>query len=84
MRLDRGERSLAMGRPVLRLAAADCEIPLAEAQALFPRGAVDLALAYHRAGDEAMVKAVRPPQEFEFLKGLVDQVIENSLNEKHA
>jgi ubiquinone biosynthesis protein COQ9 len=39
----------------LKLAASDCGIPLAEAQALFPRGAVDLALAYHHAGDDQMV-----------------------------
>jgi len=39
----------------LKLAASDCGISLAEAQALFPRGAVDLALAYHHAGDDQMV-----------------------------
>lgn len=39
----------------LKLAASDCDIPLAEAQALFPRGAVDLALAYHHVGDDQMV-----------------------------
>ena len=38
----------------LRLAAEDCALPLAEAKALFPRGAVDLALAYHRSGDAEM------------------------------
>jgi len=38
----------------LAAAALDCEIDLAEARALFPRGGVDLALAYHRAGDAAM------------------------------
>lgn len=53
------------GAETLRLAASDCEIPLAEAQALFPRGAVDLALAYHRAGDTAMVKAVQAARETE-------------------
>jgi len=42
----------------LRLAAEDCDIPLVEAQALFPRGAVDLALAYHRTGDAEMVRRV--------------------------
>ncbi len=40
----------------LRMAADDCDLPLAEAKALFPRGAVDLALAYHRAGDAEMVQ----------------------------
>ena len=39
----------------LKLAASDCGIALAEAQALFPRGGVDLALAYHHAGDNQMV-----------------------------
>ena len=39
----------------LKLAASDCGISLAEAQALFPRGAIDLALAYHHAGDDQMV-----------------------------
>lgn len=39
----------------LKLAASDCDVPLAEAKALFPRGAVDLALAYHHAGDDQMV-----------------------------
>jgi len=36
-------------------AARDTEIDLAEARALFPRGAVDLAMAYHQAGDRDMV-----------------------------
>ena len=39
----------------LKQAAADCDIPLSEATALFPRGAVDLALGYHRAGDQQMI-----------------------------
>ena len=38
----------------LRMAANDCDLPLAEASALFPRGAIDLALAYHREGDAKM------------------------------
>lgn len=42
----------------LRKAAQEAEIPLAEARALFPRGAVDLALAYHRRGDDRMVEAL--------------------------
>jgi ubiquinone biosynthesis protein COQ9 len=42
----------------LRLAAEDCGLPLAEAQGLFPRGAVDLALAYHHAGDARMAAAL--------------------------
>lgn len=40
----------------LRLAAEDCALPLGEAKALFPRGGVDLALAYHRFGDAEMVR----------------------------
>ena len=43
----------------LKLAASDCAMPLAEAQALFPRGAVDLALAYHRMGDDQMVAQMK-------------------------
>lgn len=42
----------------LRKAAQDAEMPLAEARALFPRGAVDLALAYHRRGDDRMAAAL--------------------------
>jgi len=36
-------------------AADDCGVALSEAQALFPRGAVDLALGYHRLGDQQMI-----------------------------
>jgi len=32
-------------------AASDAEVPLAEARVLFPRGAVDLAVAFHKRGD---------------------------------
>lgn len=39
----------------LMAAAEDCGVEIAEARALFPRGAVDLALAFHRRGDAAMV-----------------------------
>lgn len=39
----------------LRAAAADAGVALALAQAVYPRGGVDLALAYHRQGDAAMV-----------------------------
>jgi ubiquinone biosynthesis protein COQ9 len=39
----------------LRAAAADAGVPLALAQAVYPRGGVDLAMAYHRQGDAAMV-----------------------------
>ncbi len=35
-------------------AASDVDVPLAEARALFPRGAVDLAVAFHRRGDRAL------------------------------
>ena len=40
----------------LRAAAADADVPLALARSLFPRGGVDLAMAYHRQGDAAMVE----------------------------
>lgn len=39
----------------LAAAAADAGIPLGLARPMFPRGGVDLALAYHRRGDAAMV-----------------------------
>lgn len=43
----------------LRAAAADAGADPALARALFPRGAVDLALAWHRRGDAAMAARVR-------------------------
>ena len=42
----------------LRAAATDAAIDPALARALFPRGGVDLALAYHARGDAAMVAAL--------------------------
>lgn len=39
-------------------AAADSGLDPALARALYPRGGVDLALAYHRAGDRQMVQAL--------------------------
>jgi ubiquinone biosynthesis protein COQ9 len=42
----------------LKAAADDSGVAPALARALFPRGGVDLALAYHRAGDRAMVQAI--------------------------
>jgi ubiquinone biosynthesis protein COQ9 len=42
----------------LRAAAGDAAIDPALARALFPRGGVDLALAYHARGDAAMVAAL--------------------------
>lgn len=39
-------------------AATDAGVPLAEARVLCPRGALDLACDYHRAGDRAMVAAL--------------------------
>ena len=38
----------------LEAAAAECGLDLAEARAMCPRGPVDLAVAAHKAGDEAM------------------------------
>jgi ubiquinone biosynthesis protein COQ9 len=40
----------------LRAAAADAGVAPALARSLFPRGGVDLALAYHARGDRAMVR----------------------------
>ncbi len=42
-----------------RAAAADAEIPLPTARAAFPRGAVDLALAFHARGDRAMLDRLK-------------------------
>lgn len=38
-----------------RAAVADAGVDMTVARGLFPRGAVDMALAYHRRGDDAMV-----------------------------
>ncbi|WP_104020368.1 COQ9 family protein [Roseovarius nitratireducens] len=43
----------------LRLAAAEAGIDRAMVDAVCPRGAVDLALAFHEAGDAAMVDALQ-------------------------
>ena len=43
----------------LRAAAQDAGVPLEEATALYPRGGVDLALAFHARGDAAMVTAIQ-------------------------
>ena len=42
----------------LNAAAMDCDIEPALARALFPRGGLDMALAYHRRGDAAMKAAL--------------------------
>jgi len=42
-----------------RAAAEDMDIQLAEANAICPRGAVDLAILFHKQGDAAMVEALR-------------------------
>ena len=39
-------------------AAADVGLALSDAKGLAPRGALDLAIAYHRRGDRAMVEAL--------------------------
>lgn len=39
-------------------AVSDVGAGMAEARALFPRGAVDLAVAFHRRGDKALAKAL--------------------------
>lgn len=43
----------------LKAAAADVDVGLSEAQEAFPRGGVDLALAFHQRGDAEMVAAIR-------------------------
>ncbi|HMO07677.1 MAG TPA: COQ9 family protein [Paracoccaceae bacterium] len=40
----------------LRAAARDAGVPSALARALFPRGGIDLAMAFHRAGDAEMAR----------------------------
>jgi len=42
----------------LRAAAVDIDMPWHEARAICPRGAVDLAVAYHRRGDARMVAEI--------------------------
>ncbi|PWE27020.1 COQ9 family protein [Pararhodobacter marinus] len=42
----------------LKAAAGDCDMDPALARALYPRGGLDLALAYHRRGDVAMKAAL--------------------------
>ena len=39
----------------LRAAAADCGVDMAAARAVFPRGGVDMALAFHKRGDAVML-----------------------------
>ncbi|OCX61204.1 ubiquinone biosynthesis protein [Thioclava sp. SK-1] len=46
-------------RPAFEMAVADSDIDLALAEVICPRGAVDLAIAYHRKGDQAMCLAVK-------------------------
>ncbi|PWR03855.1 COQ9 family protein [Meridianimarinicoccus roseus] len=41
-----------------RMAVADAGVEMAVADAVCPRGAVDLAVAYHRAGDAEMVRRI--------------------------
>ena len=41
-----------------KAAIADVDVPPAVARGLFPRGAIDLAAAYHRRGDDAMIAAL--------------------------
>lgn len=43
----------------LEAARADCDMTEDRAKAIFPRGAIDMALAYHRRGDAAMVAALK-------------------------
>ncbi|WP_235970971.1 COQ9 family protein [Palleronia pontilimi] len=43
----------------LRAAARDADIPIEQARALFPRGPVDMALAFHTRGDERMLERLK-------------------------
>ena len=45
---------MAGARPVFKAAAADAGLTEAEARAAFPRGAIDLAMAFHRRADRAL------------------------------
>jgi ubiquinone biosynthesis protein COQ9 len=45
--------------PTFRSAASDAEVRPEEARAIFPRGAVDLAVAFHRRGDRQMADALK-------------------------
>ncbi|PTX54902.1 ubiquinone biosynthesis protein COQ9 [Litoreibacter ponti] len=42
-----------------RAAAADADVPLEQARAIFPRGALDLAIAFHQRGDAQMVARLK-------------------------
>lgn len=44
---------------ILAAAAAETDVPLEEARRIFPRGALDVAVAYHKAADARMVEALR-------------------------
>jgi ubiquinone biosynthesis protein COQ9 len=46
------------GKETFKAAAADAEVDLATARSLCPRGATDLAAAFHRMGDSAMAEAL--------------------------
>ncbi|MFT4700642.1 MAG: ubiquinone biosynthesis protein COQ9 [Yoonia sp.] len=46
------------GMETFKSAAADAEMDLATARSLCPRGATDLAVAFHRMGDSAMAEAL--------------------------
>ncbi len=39
-------------------AVTDADVPMAQARALFPRGAIDLAVAFHKHGDAALADAL--------------------------
>ena len=41
-----------------RAAVAGCDLDTVEARMIAPRGALDLAVAYHRRGDRAMLDAL--------------------------
>lgn len=41
-----------------KAAAADADVPMAQARALFPRGAIDMAVAFHKRGDTTLAEAL--------------------------
>ncbi len=47
------------GDAAFKAAVADCGIDSQEARAACPRGGIDLAVAFHRAGDQAMIKSLQ-------------------------
>lgn len=58
-----------------RRAAREAEVTLEEARAAAPRGALDLAVEWHREGDRAMVRAIRAAPSAARLRERVAQAV---------